>query len=43
MMMTECSFTPLRGIVGGGLIGLTAAVLLLFNGNVFGCSGMPRQ
>jgi uncharacterized protein len=41
-MMTE-SFTPLRGIIGGGLIGLTAAVLLLFNGNVFGCSGIASS
>jgi uncharacterized protein len=43
MRMETEGFTPLRGIVGGALIGLTAAVLLLFNGNVFGCSGIASS
>jgi uncharacterized membrane protein YedE/YeeE len=36
-------FTPVRGVVGGAVIGLTAAVLLLFNGDVFGCSGIASS
>lgn len=33
-------FTPVTGILGGSLIGLSAAVLLLSNGDVLGCSGI---
>ena len=33
-------FTPVRGIVGGALIGSSAATLLLFNGDILGASGM---
>ena len=33
-------FTPVKGLIGGGLIGLSAAVLLLFNGDILGASGI---
>jgi uncharacterized membrane protein YedE/YeeE len=33
-------FTPLSALLGGGLIGLAAAVLLLFNGRIAGISGI---
>lgn len=39
--MTE--FTPISGIVGGGLIGLSAACLLLANGRIAGISGILGQ
>ncbi|EKU30890.1 hypothetical protein C660_05457, partial [Alcaligenes sp. HPC1271] len=34
------SFTPWSALFGGALIGLAAAVLVLFNGRVFGISGL---
>lgn len=33
-------FSPVTGIIGGSLIGLSAATLLLFNGDILGASGM---
>jgi len=33
-------FTPITGTFGGGLIGLSAAVLLLFGGEILGSSGI---
>lgn len=33
-------FTPISGLIGGSLIGLSAATLLLFNGDVLGASGL---
>ena len=38
--MSLANFTPVTGLIGGGLIGLSAATLLLFNGNVLGASGL---
>lgn len=37
--MTEY-FTPISGLTGGSLIGLSAAALLLFNGDILGASGV---
>jgi len=34
------NFTPISALLGGGLIGLAATVLLLFNGRVAGVSGI---
>ena len=34
------NFTPLQGLAGGALLGLGAAILLLFNGRVAGFSGI---
>ncbi|KMT65693.1 YeeE/YedE family protein [Catenovulum maritimum] len=36
--MTE--FTPISALIGGGLIGLASALLLLINGRIAGVSGM---
>jgi len=36
--MTE--FTPILGLIGGSIIGLSAAILLLFKGRVAGISGI---
>lgn len=33
-------FTPIRSILGGALIGLSAVLLLLFDGRIAGISGM---
>lgn len=33
-------FTPITGALGGSIIGLSAVVLLLSNGDVMGCSGI---
>jgi uncharacterized protein len=33
-------FTPLSGLLGGGLIGLAAAMLMLFTGRLAGVSGI---
>lgn len=33
-------FTPISGLIGGSLIGLSAATLLLFNGDILGASGL---
>ncbi|NJM28955.1 MAG: YeeE/YedE family protein [Rhizobiales bacterium] len=38
MLATE--FAPLAGLIGGILIGLSAAVLMAFNGRVAGASGI---
>ncbi len=43
------NFTPLSALIGGGLIGLAAALLLMLNGRISGISGIlgdllrPRQ
>jgi uncharacterized membrane protein YedE/YeeE len=34
------NFTPISALIGGGLIGLSAALLLLFKGRVAGISGI---
>jgi uncharacterized protein len=34
------NFTPVSGLVGGLLIGLAAALLLLLNGRISGISGI---
>ena len=34
------AFTPVSGLLGGSLIGLSAATLLLFSGDVLGSSGI---
>lgn len=33
-------FTPVPGLIGGSLIGLSAATLLLFNGDILGAAGL---
>lgn len=38
--MSLSHFTPITGLVGGSLIGLSAATLLLFNGDILGASGL---
>src|SRR5262245_62021318 len=38
MDMTD--FTPIPALVGGGLIGLSAALVLLWNGKIAGISGV---
>ncbi|HAK98833.1 MAG: YeeE/YedE family protein [Rhizobiales bacterium TMED249] len=37
------NFTPLTALVGGGLIGLAAAILYAFNGRVLGASGITAS
>ena len=39
-MMSLQYFTPISGLIGGSLIGLSAATLLLFNGYILGASGL---
>lgn len=39
-MMSLQYFTPVSGLIGGSLIGLSAATLLLFNGDILGASGL---
>ena len=34
------AFTPVSGLLGGSLIGLSAATLLLFSGDILGASGI---
>ena len=34
------AFTPVNGLIGGSLIGLSAATLLLGNGDILGASGI---
>ncbi|HEU0069935.1 MAG TPA: YeeE/YedE family protein [Alphaproteobacteria bacterium] len=34
------SFTPISALIGGGMIGLAAALLLLLNGRIAGVSGI---
>jgi uncharacterized membrane protein YedE/YeeE len=36
-------FTPVTGLIGGSLIGLSAAVLLLLNGDILGASGIASS
>lgn len=36
-------FTPVTGLIGGCLIGLSAAILLLFNGDILGASGIASS
>jgi uncharacterized membrane protein YedE/YeeE len=36
-------FTPTTGLLGGSLIGLSAATLLLFNGDILGASGLASS
>jgi len=38
--MSVNHFTPTTGLIGGSLIGLSAATLLLFNGDILGASGL---
>ncbi|MEX2207333.1 MAG: YeeE/YedE thiosulfate transporter family protein [Myxococcota bacterium] len=38
--MTETTFTPLSGLIGGALIGLASAGLLLADGKIAGISGV---
>lgn len=38
--MTETEFTPLSGLLGGALIGLASALLLLADGKIAGISGI---
>ena len=40
MMIDWSHFTPLQSLAGGALIGLAAALLILFNGRVAGISGV---
>ena len=40
MMINWASFTPWASLAGGALIGLAAAILLLFNGRIAGISGI---
>ena len=40
MTMTVTEFTPLASTIGGALIGLAAAILMLFNGRIAGISGI---
>ena len=40
MLIDFASFTPLSALAGGAVIGLAAAVLLLFNGRIAGISGI---
>ena len=36
------NFTPISSFIGGALIGLSAAILLLFNGRIAGVSGIMQ-
>lgn len=36
-------FAPTTGLIGGGLVGLAAGTLLLFNGDVLGASGLMHS
>ena len=38
--MSVTEFTPLAGLVGGGLIGLAAVLLMACNGRILGASGI---
>ncbi|WP_374441669.1 YeeE/YedE family protein [Stella sp.] len=42
-MTPETSLTPWTGLAGGGLIGLAAALLMLFEGRVAGISGLAAR
>ena len=34
------NFTPISAVIGGGLIGLSAVILMVFNGRIAGISGI---
>ena len=38
--MTITEFTPLASTLGGALIGISAVMLMLFNGRIAGISGI---
>jgi uncharacterized membrane protein YedE/YeeE len=38
--MTETTFTPIAGLIGGALIGLASSLLLLADGKIAGISGI---
>ena len=40
MTIDWANFTPLSAAIGGVLIGLAAAILLVFNGRIAGISGI---
>ncbi|MEO8002450.1 MAG: YeeE/YedE family protein [Arenimonas sp.] len=40
MISTLTQFTPLSALTGGGLIGLSASLLIYFNGRIAGISGI---
>jgi uncharacterized membrane protein YedE/YeeE len=40
IMSLASTFTPISGVLGGGLIGLSAGTLLLLNGDILGASGI---
>lgn len=40
MMIDWASFTPWASLAGGALIGLAAALFVLFNGRIAGISGI---
>ncbi|MCB4324207.1 YeeE/YedE family protein [Alcaligenes sp. 13f] len=40
MAIDWTSFTPWSALFGGALVGLAASILVLFNGRVFGISGL---
>ena len=37
------AFTPVSALIGGGLIGLAAAVLILGSGHILGMSGIAQK
>lgn len=39
-MSLASTFTPISGLLGGGLIGISAGTLLLLNGDILGASGI---
>ncbi|PTM43480.1 YeeE/YedE thiosulfate transporter family protein [Bosea sp. 124] len=41
--MTATAFTPLASLVGGGLIGLSAVMLMAFEGRIAGISGIASR
>ncbi|WP_310620755.1 YeeE/YedE family protein [Flexibacterium corallicola] len=42
-MIVETEFTPLSALVGGGMIGLSSALLFVLNGKIFGVSGIVNR
>lgn len=42
-MINYANFTPYSALIGGALIGLSASILLLFNGKICGISGITGQ
>jgi uncharacterized protein len=41
--MTATSFTPIASAIGGGLIGLSAVLLMAFKGRIAGVSGIASR